>query len=313
MAAYMAGSLARINAGTQPWSKHEVPQPERDFDHLDGAGRSVAGLSLRPAVPVWWLLGAAVLFSWTMLAAMAARNASMLPETAGPGAGLLGLLPDIALPDFLERFFQLCLTPVSAAAGFDAFAASTAMWFLMALAMMLPSATPMIRTYCEIADTAGAKGEPVAHPLVLVSGYLAVWLAASVGFALLASAVGSGSAPLPFAASAVALATAGLYQFSRLKDACLEKCRNPFAILFANWSPEPAKILRLGMVQGLYCLGCCWALMLVMFAVGTFNLFWMALIGVLAIVEKQGHRLVTRSAGALLVVWALALIVVSVA
>ncbi len=71
------------------------------------------------------------------------------------------------------------------------------MWFLMSLAMMLPSAAPMIRTYCEIADTARAKGEPVVHPLVLVAGYLAVWLAASLGFAGLSLAVQRAAAMPP--------------------------------------------------------------------------------------------------------------------
>ncbi|TIQ24742.1 MAG: DUF2182 domain-containing protein, partial [Mesorhizobium sp.] len=80
---------------------------------------------------------------------------------------------------------------------------------------------------------------------------------------------------------------AGLFQFSGLKQACLKKCRNPFSILFANWSVNPARIFRLGAEQGIWCLGCCWALMLVMFAVGVMNIFWMALIGLFTLIEKQ--------------------------
>ena len=105
---------------------------------------------------------------------------------------------------------------------------------------------------------------------------------------------------------------AGLYQFSGLKEACLKKCRNPFAILFSRWSSRPVRIFRLGVEQGVWCLGCCWALMLVMFAVGTMNVFWMALIGLFTVVEKQtSGRLPTRLAGAILLVWAAALLVVS--
>jgi len=186
------------------------------------------------------------------------------------------------------------------------------------VATMLPSAAPMIRTYCEIADTARIKGEPVAHPLVLVSGYLCTWLVASAGFAMLTLAVHAFASsgrlldPVTGFAAALALLVAGLYQFSSLKQACLTKCRNPFATLFSNWSAEPSRIFRLGLEQGLWCLGCCWALMLVMFAVGTMNVFWMALIGLFTLIEKQTTgRLPTRVAGAILLVWAVALLVVS--
>ncbi|RUW96244.1 DUF2182 domain-containing protein, partial [Mesorhizobium sp. M8A.F.Ca.ET.023.01.1.1] len=105
---------------------------------------------------------------------------------------------------------------------------------------------------------------------------------------------------------------AGLYQFSGLKEACRKKCRNPFSILFSNWSTSAARVFRLGVAQGIWCLGCCWALMLVMFAVGVMNVFWMALIGVFTLIEKQtAGSLPTRLAGAILLVWAAALLVVS--
>jgi predicted metal-binding membrane protein len=176
----------------------------------------------------------------------------------------------------------------------------------------------MIRTYCEIADTARIKGEPVVHPLVLVAGYLGVWLAAAMLFAALTLCVHTFAAsgeiydPVLGIAGALALLVAGLYQFSGLKEACLKKCRNPFSILFSNWSAKAIRVLRLGVAQGIWCLGCCWALMLVMFAVGVMNIFWMALIGVFTLIEKQTKgSLPTRLAGAILLVWAAALLVVS--
>jgi predicted metal-binding membrane protein len=110
-----------------------------------------------------------------------------------------------------------------------------------------------------------------------------------------------------------ALAIAGLWQFSSLKEACLTRCRAPFATLFGRWTDRPAGIFRLGVEQGIWCLGCCWALMLVMFAVGVMNLFWMALLGLFAVVEKgEKGRAASRVAGAILLVWAGALLVVSV-
>ncbi|MER8422907.1 DUF2182 domain-containing protein [Mesorhizobium sp. M1403] len=232
---------------------------------------------------------------------------------------MLRYLPQLPLPDFLARFFALCLAPAPLHASLGAQGgALTAMWLLMAIATMLPSAAPMIRTYCEIADTARIKREPVAHPLVLVAGYLSVWLAVSAMFAALTLAVDAFASPGQMLdpavgiAGAAALSIAGLYQFSWLKEACLEKCRNPFSVLFANWSARPIRIFRLGMEQGLWCLGCCWALMLVMFAVGVMNVFWMALIGLFSLVEKQtAGNLPTRLAGAILLVWAATLLVVS--
>ncbi|TPJ72950.1 DUF2182 domain-containing protein [Mesorhizobium sp. B2-6-2] len=291
---------------------------QHDFSHLDRAGRATAGVARSPRLAVMLTIGIGIALAWLLLGAMAIRGAEGSPVGA-PGDMLLKNLPGLPLPDFLDRFFALCLAPAPLAglAGLQA-PALVLMWFLMAMATMLPSAAPLIRTYCEIADTARIKGEPVVHPLVLVAGYLATWLAASVGFSTLTLAVyafaGSGRMldPAIGVAGAAALLVAGLYQFSGLKQACLEKCRNPFSILFARWSAKPGRIFRLGLEQGVWCLGCCWALMLVMFAVGAMNVFWMALIGLFTLIEKQtAGRVASRIAGAILLVWAAALLLVS--
>lgn len=311
------GSRGRlINAAFHP--NGAMADDNGSFKHLDRAGQATAAVVRRPRLAVMLVLGLAISLSWFVLIAMSARYAAVFPGAGGPGEGLLRSLPALPLPDFLETLLRLCLAPADATGSIPArFVALLSMWFLMALAMMLPSAAPMIRTYCEIADTARAKGEPVVHPLVLVAGYLAVWLGASLGFAVLSTAVRSGLAtptlaPLRGAAGAAALLVAGLYQFSGLKEACLRKCGIPFTTLFARWSTKPSRIFRLGIDQGLWCLGCCWALMLVMFAVGLMNIFWMALLGLFAVVEKQvSGRLPGRLAGAILLVWAGALLLIS--
>jgi predicted metal-binding membrane protein len=290
-----------------------------DFDNLDAAGRAVVAVARRSRAIVWFMLATAIVLAWLLLAAMAIR-AGQGSIAGSPGSGLLRLLPALPLPDFAERLFALCLAPAPLAGGVGPeFLALVLMWLLMAVAMMLPSATPMIRTYCEIADTAAAKGEPVVHPLVLVGGYLAIWGVGAALFAGLSVAVstiarsGSALAPAGGAVGAAALAVAGLYQFSGLKEACLTKCRAPFQTLFAGWTTKPSRIFRLGVEQGIWCLGCCWALMLVMFAVGTANLLWMALIGLFGLVEKQAEgRVASRLAGTILLVWAAALLVVSI-
>lgn len=291
-----------------------------DFSHLDRAGRATANIARSPRVTVNVVVGAGILLAWLFLAATAIRGAEGRGAGGGaPGDTILQNLPRLPLPAFLERFFALCLSPAPLDGNVGLLAgALVAMWFLMAIATMLPSAAPMIRTYCEIADTARIKGEPVVHPLVLVAGYLGVWLAASAMFAVLTLASHAFAtsdemlAPALGITGALALLVAGLYQFSGLKEACLKKCRNPFSILFSNWSARPARIFQLGVAQGIWCLGCCWALMLVMFAVGVMNVFWMALIGLFTLIEKQAaSRVPTRLAGAILLVWAAALLVVS--
>ena len=291
---------------------------QHDFSHLDRAGRAAAGVARSPRLAVMLTIGISVVLAWFLLGAMAIRGAESSPVGA-PGDMLLKNLPSLPLPGFLDRFFALCLAPAPLAgpAGMQA-PALVLMWFLMAVATMLPSAAPLIRTYCEIADTARIKGEPAVHPLVLVAGYLATWLGASVGFSALTLAVyafaGSGRMldPAIDIAGAAALLVAGLYQFSGLKQACLDKCRNPFSVLFANWSAKPGRIFRLGLEQGVWCLGCCWALMLVMFAVGAMNVFWMALIGLFTLIEKQTTgRVASRVAGTILLVWAAGLLLVS--
>ena len=194
------------------------------------------------------------------------------------------------------------------------------MWAAMVFAMMLPSAAPMIMTYAEIGDTAARKGERIVSPFVIAAGYSAVWL----GFALIASGaqlvlmraalLDSATASTSALFSGAIFVGAGFYQFSALKHACLTKCRQPFPFFFAHWQTTPRGVFRLGLNQGLYCLGCCWAMMLVMFAVGTMNAVWMAALAVVMTLEKMtsGHRL-TYGLGAALVAIGIAFVLVSFA
>jgi predicted metal-binding membrane protein len=105
--------------------------------------------------------------------------------------------------------------------------------------------------------------------------------------------------PAPVLLSAAAFVAAGLYQFSTLKHACLHQCRAPFPFFFSNWQTTARGVFRLGMQQGLFCLGCCWAAMALMLLVGVMNLFWMAALGALLTAERlvTGAWL-TRAVGA---------------
>lgn len=191
--------------------------------------------------------------------------------------------------------FEVLCRPLAIPAWYTGgFALVALMWAAMTLAMMLPSAAPMILTYAEIADTAARKGERIVTPFALAGGYTMVWL----GFAAVATIaqyaftreafLGSGMASTTGLFSGVIFIGAGAYQFSALKHACLKQCQSPFPFFFANWATTPRGVFRLGVKQGLYCLGCCWAMMTVIFAVGVMNIVWMAALGVVMTLEKIG-------------------------
>jgi len=161
------------------------------------------------------------------------------------------------------------------------------MWLAMGLAMMLPSATPMINTYLDIAEAARAKSIMVVPAAVLVTGYCLVWVIFAVFMSLLQIAAATWlQLPDPRVAGA-ALILAGLYQFTPLKHACLTKCRSPMPYFLQRWSDRPHKVLMMGIEQGALCLGCCWALMALGLIAGFMNLGWMAAIGVVAALEKM--------------------------
>jgi predicted metal-binding membrane protein len=188
----------------------------------------------------------------------------------------------------------LCQAMAPNSVGVTGVALVALMWGAMTFAMMLPSAAPMILTYAEIADTAARKGEHVVSPFVIAAGYSAVWLgfagaATLAQFVLMRAALldASMAAASGLFSGAIFIA-AGIYQFSALKHACLKQCQQPFPFFFAHWATTPRGVFRLGIKQGLYCLGCCWAMMLVMFAVGVMNVIWMAALGIVMTIEKLG-------------------------
>jgi predicted metal-binding membrane protein len=193
------------------------------------------------------------------------------------------------------------------------------MWCAMALAMMLPTAGPMILTYADLAETAAKQAEPAASPLILAAGYVSIWLGAAFGLAatqmllvrlaVLDPAMATAS---PLFSGAVFIG-AGLYQFSGLKHACVTQCQHPFRFFFANWTADPGGVFRLGFRQGLYCLGCCWAMMLSMFAVGVMNVIWMAALGAIMAIEKINTTMrFSRALGAAFVLIGIAFIATSV-
>jgi len=251
-----------------------------------------------------------------------ALAAACVIALAGLGWFYLGLLAaGMAAPAsaFLPRaLIALCQAMPQTGATGALLVAS--MWSAMVLAMMLPSAAPMMFTYAEIADTAAKKGERIVSPFVLAGGYSAVWL----GFAAAATLTQIALARIAWLDASMASTSAlfsgaiflvaGLYQFSALKDACLTQCQHPFPFFFAHWETSARGVFRLGLKQGLYCLGCCWAMMLLMFTLGVMNVLWMAALGIAMTIEKmlKGRRF-TYAIGAIMAAIGISLIATAVA
>ena len=167
-----------------------------------------------------------------------------------------------------------------------------AMWTIMMVGMMLPSAGPTTLVYAAVARKAAREGTPIAPTAAFVAGYLAMWTLFSLGAtfaqwgleaaALLSPTMVSTSPGL----GAALLAGAGLYQLTPFKDACLEHCRSPAHFISEHWRPGTNGALRMGLAHGAYCLGCCWVLMGLLFFGGVMNLLWIAGITLFVLVEK---------------------------
>jgi predicted metal-binding membrane protein len=214
----------------------------------DRAVRAVA--SLRSTRPVWTAaaLLAAALVAWIV------SVERMRGMDAGPGTDLGGLAWFLGV------------------------------WVTMTAAMMLPSAAPMVLTYARVARESRAW--------IFVGGYLVAWIAYGLAaYALYRLVAGASPGWLawdrdgPYVAGA-AIVVAGLYQLSPLKEACLRHCRGPFHYVVHGWREGRVGALRMGAEHGLYCVGCCWGLMLALFALGVMSLFWTAVVAAAIFAEK---------------------------
>jgi len=183
-------------------------------------------------------------------------------------------------------------------------------WLLMLAAMMLPTTLPLLQRFDRLAATRGDRFELIA---LLILGYLLVWLGFGVAAHLLDAALHAITQRLDWLTinawvlGAVVLVIAGLFQFSRLKYHCLDKCRTPLSFIMQHWhgiTPRRDAFL-LGAHHGVFCVGCCWAIMLLMFVVGTGNVGWMLVLGAVMGIEKNaawGRRL-SRPLGLALIAW----------
>jgi len=168
-----------------------------------------------------------------------------------------------------------------------------AMWAVMMVAMMLPSAAPMILLHARIGRVPTAARR-LAHTLLFSLAYLVVWTgfsaAAALAQALLidlglvrASTLALGDRTV----AAAVLVGAGSYQLTSAKAACLDQCRSPIQFVLRYWTPGVGGALRLGLAHGVFCVGCCWGLMILLFVAGVMNLAWVAVLAALVLFEKM--------------------------
>jgi predicted metal-binding membrane protein len=199
------------------------------------------------------------------------------------------------------------MAPATTAWSAIEFAYVLAMWAVMMVGMMAPAAAPMILVYARVVRQGRVAGRPLAATGWFASGYFLAWLAFSLAATIVQWALEQkalldpGMASASHALETVVLVAAGVYQWTPLKDRCLAQCRTPFGFLMLHggFRGDARGCVRLGWRHGLYCVGCCWALMALLFVVGVMNVLWIALLALLVLLEKltPWGRWVARAAG----------------
>jgi predicted metal-binding membrane protein len=239
--------------------------------------------------------------AWLYLVATArdmtdmAEMLDMMPEMAGgPGMAMM-------------------MTPQTAFSAAP-LALNATMWFVMMLGMMLPSAVPMILLFAAV-QRRQQSSAPFVATAVFVAGYFLIW----GGFSLVATAGQAGLVKMSLLGNDLSMTSAllggalfvaaGAYEWSPLKRRCLSHCQSPMSFVVGHWRPGAAGALRMGAEHGLYCLGCCWVLMLLLLTVGVMNLLWVAALTVLVLLQKLlPGRVFSAATGTAMVAFGLFLI-----
>ena len=299
--------------------KEMVREQNPDTSQLANAGK--------PHFMLFACIAVASLFAWFYLFAMVVDMAPDMDMRAlGPGMSAFNVFNGFESLDATTRAFIAAVCAPSAALGhfgmpslgawgLNDLTIVFAMWVMMAVAMMLPTAAPILKSYANIQSQEGKKTSAFSI-FLLTLGYLTIW----VGFGLVATLVQWGlteiqtmspvMAPASMIFSASILLLAGIYQFTPAKQACLIRCQLPFPYFSRRTKQSFFRSFTgsyvMGLEQGFFCLGCTWAIMAVMFAVGVMNVIWMAILGFLMGIEKViPNPWVTRGIGLFLILWGL--------
>jgi predicted metal-binding membrane protein len=265
-------------------------------------------------------LGALVLIAWAYVFWFAATMPVMQttlpimePSRATDMSGGMEMPPMDMPMATVEDAPAAIVAPALAPWSFADYAIVATMWIAMMTGMMTPSAAPMILLYARVGQGAEAKGKPFASTAWFAGGYLAAWTV----FAVLATGAQwileqvALLSPMTMSTTSrilggVILLGAGIYQWTTLKDICLSQCRAPLAFIqqHGGFKRDAAGSVQLGLRHGLYCIGCCWALMLLLFVGGVMNPLWIAGIAALVMLEKllPAARWLPKIAGTVLVI-----------
>jgi len=228
---------------------------------------------------------------------------------AGTGTTAVAMTQMAGMPDMDMMMERAVWTPSYAGLIF-------AMWWVMMLAMMLPSATPMLLLFARVNRTQKVRDRPYVATGFFAAGYVTAW----GGFSLLAAGLQWGFEQLDllgpmmtatnYSLGGAILLAAGLWQLTPLKRVCLRHCRSPLSFLAQQWRPGRLGAFRMGLEHGAYCLGCCWFLMGLLFFGGIMNLFWIAGLALFVLLEKtipMGHWF-SRIAGVCFAAWGVLLL-----
>ncbi len=238
------------------------------------------------------IAGATVL-AWGYILAGAGTGMPALRMSGVPTAA--GAMPFMAPAVWSEGYAALMLV----------------MWWLMMVGMMLPSAAPMILLFAAVSRERQRSGTDAGPVAAFCIGYLLVWGLFGVGAVALQWALDRVALLSPemvtssVAVGATLLVGAGIWQFTGAKDSCLRKCRSPIQFLAQHWRPGARGALRMGITHGIYCVGCCWVLMLLLFYGGVMNVYWIAGLAMFVLIEKAipAGRWLGKMAGAALIGW----------
>jgi predicted metal-binding membrane protein len=246
------------------------------------------------------MLAAIVVASWLFLLAGAGTGMSAFSMTSLPMA--LGLT---------ERVPIALATPAAWTVGYAAIMVT--MWWVMMIAMMLPSASPVILLHAKVAGEVSVRaGAPASSrpTAAFLLGYLLVWGAFSVVAAAMQWAFEAAGVLSPMMMNStndlfagLVLLVAGVYQLSPIKHACLRHCRGPLQFFSQHWRDGSSGAFRMGLHHGLYCLGCCWGMMLILFFGGLMNLYWIVGLALFVLLEKlmaPGQVIARLTGGALI-------------
>jgi predicted metal-binding membrane protein len=251
---------------------------------------------------VGWALAGFVILSWSYILLGGALGTPALQMSGFPTA------PNVSDP-------MAAMQPVSWTAGYALLI--FVMWWLMMLATMLPSAAPMVLLFAALTRKQDTSAAPYVGTGLFGSGYLLVWAGFSAVAVVLQWQLGRLAMLSPMMVTtsvtlgAILLIAAGIWQFTALKHACLRHCRAPAEFLTHHWRTGQAGAVLMGMQHGVYCLGCCWMLMLLLFYGGIMNLYWIAGLATVILFEKLAPfgTWIGSFVGLALIVWGGALLV----